>query len=257
MDSETPTFDDSPPANYRRPWFSLTEVLVIIMIPLVLAAILLPAVQSARDQARRAQSKNNLKQIGLAFHNYHDVHNMFPSSAIVDSVGNLHHGWMYSIVPFLDSNPLYDQIESNYPWNDERNVQHFKVENYTYLNPAISKTMSKDGFGYSHYSASSRVLKPNGSLAIGDITDGASETLMAGEINEGFKAWGTPANVRDPAQGHNNGTHTFGSPFAGGVHFLLADGHVRFIPAEIDPQTLKALATPDAGNTVEEYPTRD
>jgi len=250
MDSEDRTFEaTSTPAGRRsgtrfRQWFA------VIAIPVIAVLLLLPLVRQAKEAAWRSQSKNNLKQIGLALHNYHDVYKVFPPSAIVDEDGKLYHGWMYSIIPFIDCNSLYNQIDSNYPWNDERNVEHYKLAIPVYLNPAIAETHCEDGFGYAHYAGSSRIFKPNGSLSFGDITDGAGETLMVGEINEGFKAWGTPANVRDPALGLNNGPNTFGSPFHGGVQFLLADGSVRFIPNEIDPRILKALATPAAGDSV-------
>ncbi|MGD9857790.1 MAG: DUF1559 domain-containing protein [Planctomycetaceae bacterium] len=108
----------------RRHGFTLIELLVVIAIIAILIALLLPAVQQAREAARRTQCKNNLKQIGLALHNYHDVHLTFPPVSIwVRTVnaqnphdGN-HVGWGGLILPYLEQANLYDQIDMNVLWN--------------------------------------------------------------------------------------------------------------------------------------------
>src|SRR3569832_1085053 len=100
----------------RRPGFTLIELLVVIAIIAVLIALLLPAVQQAREAARRSQCKNNLKQFGLALHNYHDNYKMFcpaymnpGSSACPGGVGNTRNatGYLY-LLPYLDQAPLYN-----------------------------------------------------------------------------------------------------------------------------------------------------
>lgn len=103
--------------NERRA-FTLIELLVVIAIIAILVALLLPAVQQAREAARRSSCKNNLKQIGLAIHNYHDTHTVFPPGYIGDPTTNysqVNHsrpgwGWQAFILPFMEQAPLYDQL---------------------------------------------------------------------------------------------------------------------------------------------------
>lgn len=104
--------------------FTLIELLVVIAIIAILIALLLPAVQQAREAARRSQCKNNMKQLGLALHNYHDAFGMFPPAGTVarpiagynssNRQTNMDrvHAWPWSmrLLPYLDQSPLYNQI---------------------------------------------------------------------------------------------------------------------------------------------------
>ena len=107
----------SPNPNLRRA-FTLIELLVVIAIIAILVALLLPAVQQAREAARRSSCKNNLKQLGLAMHNYHDVHKQFPPAAINltqnPAPENCRHAdwgatWILMALPFIEQGALYDQ----------------------------------------------------------------------------------------------------------------------------------------------------
>jgi prepilin-type N-terminal cleavage/methylation domain-containing protein/prepilin-type processing-associated H-X9-DG protein len=97
-----------------RAGFTLIELLVVIAIIAILIALLLPAVQQAREAARRSQCKNNLKQIGLALHNYHDTANQFPPGQIrgfngTNELGNAF-SWGTMILPYLDQAPMYNRL---------------------------------------------------------------------------------------------------------------------------------------------------
>ncbi|GAB5440197.1 MAG: DUF1559 domain-containing protein [Fuerstiella sp.] len=107
----------------RQQGFTLIELLVVIAIIAILIALLLPAVQQAREAARRTQCKNNLKQLGIALHNYHDVAGMFPPSSInpggtdSDAPGRVPAGMVRNLtgyvllLPYLEQAPLYQQID--------------------------------------------------------------------------------------------------------------------------------------------------
>ena len=91
--------------------FTLIELLVVIAIIAVLVALLLPAVQQAREAARRTQCRNNLKQYGIALHNYHDAHQIFP----IGNVGNRFWTFQAMLLPFLDQISLFNRCNFNYP----------------------------------------------------------------------------------------------------------------------------------------------
>lgn len=110
----------------RRRAFTLIELLVVIAIIAVLIAILLPAVQQARESARRSACNNNLKQVGLALHNYYDSHKRFPSGYVpVGSTGddvNVGWGWGLKLLPWLEQESLYDSLAVYFGTNELANI---------------------------------------------------------------------------------------------------------------------------------------
>lgn len=103
----------------RRSGFTLVELLVVIAIIGILIALLLPAVQAAREAARRAQCQNNLKQIGLALHNYHDSYRRFPPAYVIDTRNLNWCSWAVMILPQLEQGALFDRYDTRVPPMDQ------------------------------------------------------------------------------------------------------------------------------------------
>lgn len=274
--TSSPEFDDddfeeedtprpSEKKGGRRKPSSSTPTWVIILIvfagvPLLmcpcLIALLLPAVQQAREAARRTQSRNHLKQIGLAAHNFLAENRHFPPRNTVEDTqpGEAVHSWTTDMLPFLDQGALHQSIQYAQPWNDPANKLPFGTVVPVLINPSNPTTpIDAGGYAVSHYAANSHVMSDQNHLDIRDITDGTSNTILAGDVKEGAKPWGDPSNHRDPAQGLNSGPATFGSYHTGVVHFLMADGSVQAISVDINPETLKRLGDPADGQVLEAY----
>ncbi|WP_298866283.1 DUF1559 domain-containing protein [uncultured Gimesia sp.] len=242
-----------PPENNNTTTHWITPAITIggvIIVILMLVVLILPVVQQARETSGAPKSKNNMKQIGLALHNYHDKHSIFPPGAIETTDGRPYHSWQTSILPFVDQNSLYNQINFNKAWHDPANQMIFQQKIRVYLNPSIQETAPVNGYEISHYRGNELVLKKNNGFRIVDIKDSTPNTIMAMEIGENFKPWGDPTNITNPPNIIGSGKKT---TYKGGYQVLMADGSVRFISEDVDRAVLKALSTPDGGEVLGEF----
>jgi len=258
MNDDVEFLDDEPDRGQSsNAWvwivgiIAAVSVIGVLMIA-ILVALLLPAVSQARTAAQMTQSKNNMKQIGLALHNYHDVYSTFPPGGIYDGT-TPHRSWSYSILPFVYQAPLFNNIDHHTPWNSPRNTPLHQVTIPEFLNPGNDFDGLQNGFAVSHYAGNSHVFFENSSIKIRNFSDGTSNTILVGEVSDGFKAWGDPTNVRDPGDGIAGGPNHFGGPFPKGTQFLMGDGSVRTFGKETDIKILKALSTPNGGEEIDEF----
>jgi prepilin-type processing-associated H-X9-DG protein/prepilin-type N-terminal cleavage/methylation domain-containing protein len=190
-----------PPAD-ARPGFTLIEMLVVFGVVAVLAALLVPAVQRAREAAARASCQNNLKQLALALHQYHNVSGAFPSGwrSAKFPRGMSFSGWELSVLPYLEQAPLYAAAQTSYAANPNplNNPLHaeLSVPLKVFACPSDARTPGPQvslqtqtlaaltsylGVCGQNYSSQDGVLFPDSQVRLGDITDGTSMTLMLGE----------------------------------------------------------------------------
>ena len=197
----------------RQRAFTLIELLVVIAIIAILIALLLPAVQQAREAARRTQCKNNLKQIGLAFHNYHDAHKRFPMSYVAGGLAtpttsqDVDFNWAYPtmLLPYIDQAPLFNQLSPGVSPRVPRNPANMtNTSDYTTAKsgtpeallitlitvfqcpsaPGAQVNKYQSNLGTMMYGANNQIMQsasPPPATPIGDISDGTSNTILMGE----------------------------------------------------------------------------
>ncbi len=173
--------------NYPAPRSSNNVLLIVAlcMIPVllvctgVLAGLLLPAVQAAREAARRMQCSNNLRQIGLALHNYEATYKSLPPAYTVDANGQKLHSWRTLILPFIEQKALYDQIDLSKPWNDPVNAPFSKMAIQAYECP--SSNLAPGNTTYQVVVDPASCFPGATSLTFRQIRDGTSNTVAVVE----------------------------------------------------------------------------
>ena len=272
------------PSSQNARGFTLIELLVVIAIIAVMIALLLPAVQAAREAARRIHCTSNLKQVGIALHGYHDVHNTFPAGGWIALFGqpatqNMNTGWSASILPWLEQRALFDGLNLSVGYDHAVNATATSTVLQVYLCPSEPRTTywnRAPGDTFDHADADyggmygerglSRptvtnnpprgVMIFNQALGVFMIPDGTSQTVQVGEAPEAINAiWASGHNVFDQAFPINARPpielgEELTSRHPGGVNVLFADGSVHFLKDQTDRTVVAALCTRDGGEVV-------
>ena len=210
----------------------------------------LPAVQKVRSAASRTQSANNLKQIGLAIHNYHDVHNKFPED-IKDADGKPLLSWRVAILPYIEQEALYKQFKLDEPWDSKHNLPLSKIVVKTFVSPDAEAPTDADGYALTNYpgvAGPGTMFDPDGGLTFAGVTDGLSNTVMVLE-SATAAPWAKPGDlVIDPKKDVPKLRPVGGQKT---INVLMGDGSVRAVdPAKVPDKIWRLLFLRNDGQPI-------
>ncbi len=213
-------------------------------------AALAPAVQARRSSAKRIQSVNNLKQLGLAMHNYSQAHGgRFPAAVMVGPDGKTPYSWRVAILPYIEQEPLFRQYNFNEPWDGPNNRKLLDKMPMMFAHPDGPRNSP----AYYMPTGPHTISPDNQGSLLTQITDGLSYTIALVEARRDIP-WTKPDDISfvGIGQGADNAPlPPLGGFSAGGFNTAFADGAVRFISEKVDPNVLKALLSRDGGEVID------
>jgi prepilin-type processing-associated H-X9-DG protein len=237
-------------------------VLIIVVLAGLVVALLLPAIQQTKTAPNRSTCKRNLKQIGLALHNYHEVHGSFPPAYVLDEDNSPLYSWRVLILPFIDQTPLYGQLHLDEPWDSPHNRPLLDMEIPAYSCPSEEQTTDEAGnevpkvmTNYLAVIGPETVWPAPDVCRFDDITDGNSTTILVVEVANSGIHWAEPRDLHvtqmarevNPSAGMGLSSH-----HTGGTNVLRVDGSVRWIADDTPPEQLRAMLTRAGGEVVDD-----
>jgi hypothetical protein len=217
----------------------------------VLIGLLLPAVQKVREAAGRAKGQNNLKQIALAMHNYHDATGRLPAHALYAKDGKTPLlSWRVAILPYIEQDNLYKQFKLDEPWDGPNNKRLIPLMPQVYAAPGAPPAGEP---GRAHYKVfvgpgAGFDGSPRG-LRLTDIRDGSSNTLMAVESGDAV-VWTKPDDMPFDQFDPQKPLPKLTPIHPGIVNAVFFDGAVRSLSMTLDEKILRALITVAGGEAI-------
>ncbi len=204
----------------------LVGILALVFLLFVAAAFVLPITRNARPAALRSSCKNNLKQIGIALHNYNDAYGCLPPPYTVDADGNKLHSWRTLILPYMEQQALYEKIDLSKPWDDPANSVVRETLIHEYHCP--SDAAPANHTNYLVIVGEEFAFSPTGPRKMEEFRDGLSETIFVLEVPEKYSVeWMSPEDgdeamflsLADKGNQNHNAV----------VQVVLGDGSVRVL----------------------------
>lgn len=222
-----------------------------LVVGAMLAVALLPALVDAPTAEARTprqaqiQHENNLKQIGLAMHAYHDAFKRFPPAATVDKAGKPLLSWRVAILPFLEQEKLYNQFKQDEPWDSAHNIKLLETIPAVYA-PLDDGKGGRTKTAYCVFAGPGTVFDGNKGISFVAITDGTSNTILVVEAGEGVP-WTKP---QDLPYSDKEALPKLGQG-KNGFAVLMCDGSVKQFRSDFDVQQMRYAILRADGNVVD------
>jgi hypothetical protein len=204
--------------------------------------------------AKRGESTNRMRSLGMSTLNFHDTFLHLPANGQNYQQQKVEHSWLTWALYLSWQSGAGRNLNVSKSWDDPANFDTFRrrIKDYEIPNRNLPR-FDERGYALSHIAGNDQLLgkeKPR----LDDITDGTSNTLLAGTAAGKYEPWGKPGHLRDLTRGINRAPEGFGSPWStGGAIVVMADGSVRTLSNETSPEVLRAMATPSGGEYIDEY----
>jgi prepilin-type processing-associated H-X9-DG protein len=229
-------------AKLQRKDATVQTTLVVQTDLAALNVTLIDAVHKIRDSAKRMQSQNNLKQIALAMHNYHDTFGAFPPAAIYDKNGKPLLSWRVMILPFVEQDNLYKEFHLDEPWDSEHNKKLLAQMPPIYR--AEEEDAKKHLTRYLGFAGKNALFDGAKGIRMADITDGTSNTIMVAEAAKGVP-WTKPEDI---PFGDGKLLPLVVNPKKGGFNAAFCDGSVHFLRKTVKEAVMRLLVQINDGN---------
>lgn len=212
------------------------ELAVVAFIILILASILLPAVQQARLASSRLTAENALKQLSLGLLNYESAYKILPIGCAGPGQ-DAKHGWYIRLAPFLEASSLYSRIDQDQAWDDP--VNRYLFCDQTWLADAATedRLYTQQGYGVIHYKANVRLIHRGSAIRIQDLPSGADSTWAFCEGDEDLRPYASPFNWCEFGEAHEWRAGRGGSSIA----MSFVDGSVRRFDVDMGQEPIRYL----------------
>lgn len=247
--------DDCLPENEPVPerfQFSLRAMLIGVAVVALLLGLAVPAVRATLEAARQADCRQNLRQISFALRNYHDVWQCFPPARTLGPDGKAWHSWRVLLAPYLGAKTFYSQYRMDEPWNGPNN-RKLRGPPFPFFRCPIAQNRDPCMTSYVAVVGPETAWPGTESVDRFDGADRLHDMIMVVEVADSGIHWMEPRDLEfDDLFPTGGGTAKVkpSSDHPGEFNVLFADGSVRWLPADVAREKLRAMLTRDGGEPV-------